>query len=111
MIHVIALITTQPGKRQELLDRIHASLPQVLAQPGCIDYTVVVDADAVGAMHTQTKFGPDTIVTIEKWESLKHLEDHSSSPLTATYYKESGPFPSIEPVIVPGRRTSWCAFE
>jgi quinol monooxygenase YgiN len=91
MIHVIAVVTTHPGKRQELLDMFHAGLPEVLAVAGCIEYSVVVDADVVGAMHTPTKFGPDTLVTIEKWESLKHLEDHSSQPLTEGYYKNVVP--------------------
>ena len=94
MIHVVAEITTQPGKRQEILDIYRAGLPDVLAEAGCVEYSIVVDAATVGPMHTQAKLGPDTFFTIEKWESLKHLEDHSSQPSMDDYHKNVVPLMS-----------------
>ncbi|MTD55512.1 putative quinol monooxygenase [Amycolatopsis pithecellobii] len=86
MIHVIAIVTAHPGKRQAILDELHAKVPLALAEEGCIEYTVTVDADVVGPMHTQTKFGEDTIIIIEKWESLDHLEAHSTAPHVEEYF-------------------------
>jgi quinol monooxygenase YgiN len=92
MLHVIAAITAQPGKRQNILDLLHPALPMVRKIPGCLEYTVVVDADVAGAMHTPTKVGPDTFVCIEKWESQEHLEAHATAPESAEYFKAVEPF-------------------
>jgi quinol monooxygenase YgiN len=91
MIHVIAVITAHPGKRQSILDEIRPRLATVLTEEGCVEYTVTIDADVVGAMHTQTRFGPDTIVIIEKWASLKHLEAHSTAPYIPEYFAAVDP--------------------
>ena len=90
MIHVIAEITAHPGKRQEILDVLHSWIPGTLPEKGCVEYTVTVDADVVGAMHSQTKYGPDSFTIIEKWESLAHLEAHSSAPGVAEYFSIVG---------------------
>lgn len=91
MIQVVAMITTQPGKRQEILNLYHGGLEKVRAEPGCIEFTVAIDAQKVGSMHTQAKFGPDTFITIEKWESLKHLEDHSNQASSEGYHENVVP--------------------
>ncbi len=91
MIHVIAIITAHPGKRQSILDVLHTWIPGVLPEEGCIEYTVTVDADVVGPMHSQTRFGPDSFAIIEKWESLQHLEAHSNSAEAAQYFSVVGP--------------------
>jgi quinol monooxygenase YgiN len=81
MIHVVAIITTKPGKRDEVLGYFRANMPAVHAEAGCVEYGPVVDAEAgPGA-----KFGPDTFVVIEKWESLDHLKAHAASPHMGTY--------------------------
>jgi len=33
----------------------------------------------------RAKYGPDTFVVIEKWESLDHLKAHAASPHMAAY--------------------------
>ena len=91
MIHVIAVITAHPGKRQAILDELHKWIPGTLAEKGCIEYTVTIDADVVGPMHTQTKFGPDTFAIIEKWKSLEHLKAHSADPHNDKYFSVVGP--------------------
>ena len=47
MIHVIALITAKPGKREEILKHARANLAAVRAEKGCIEYGPVVDAGVV----------------------------------------------------------------
>ena len=81
MIHVIAIITAKPGKREEVLAAFRANVPAVHAEAGCIEYGPAMDAEgAFGA-----KFGPDTFVVLEKWESLDHLGAHARSPHMAAY--------------------------
>jgi quinol monooxygenase YgiN len=80
MIHVLAIITTKPGKREDVLAMFRANMPAVHAEAGCIEYGPVTDADFPGA-----KFGADTFVVVEKWESADHLKAHAASPHMAAY--------------------------
>jgi quinol monooxygenase YgiN len=80
MIHVLAIITTKPGMRATVLEHFHANMPAVHAEKGCIEYGPVVDADFPGA-----KFGEDTFVVVEKWESPEALKAHAASPHMAAY--------------------------
>ena len=83
MIHVIAVITAKPGKRDTILDAFRANVPNVRAEKGCSEYAAAVDADP--ALPVQTKYGPDTFVVIEKWESMEALKAHSAAPHMAAY--------------------------
>src|SRR6185312_17362151 len=83
MIHVIALITAKPGMRAQILEAFHANMPAVHAEQGCIEYGPVVDAEGIGSF--QAKFGPDTFVVIEKWESPDALKAHAAAPHMAAY--------------------------
>lgn len=88
MIHVIAIITVQSGKRSEVLEAFVKLLPQVHAEEGCIEYQPVVDAENAGDF--QTTLGPDTYMVIEKWESMDALKAHSVSSHMAEYGKQVG---------------------
>jgi quinol monooxygenase YgiN len=83
MIHVVAIITAKPGIRAQILEAFHANMPAVHAEQGCIEYGPAIDAEGAGSF--QTKFGPDTFVVIEKWESLDALKAHGASPHMAAY--------------------------
>jgi quinol monooxygenase YgiN len=83
MIHVLAVITAKPGKREEVLKHFRANVPNVRAERGCIEYGAAVDADA--ALPVQTKYGPDTFVVVEKWESMDALKAHAAAPHMAAY--------------------------
>lgn len=83
MIHVLAIITAKAGMRDEILEAFHANMPAVHTEKGCVEYGPAVDADGAGSM--QAKFGPDTFVVIEKWESLDALRAHAASPHMAAY--------------------------
>ena len=82
MIHVVAVITAKPGKREEILGHFRANVPAVRAEKGCIEYGPAVDADGPPF---QTKLGPDTFVVIEKWASLEALKAHAAAPHMAAY--------------------------
>lgn len=81
MIHVLAIITAKPGKRAEVLEAFHANMPAVHAEVGCIEYGPAVDARGLG----DARFGPDTFVAIEKWESPEALAAHVKSAHMAAY--------------------------
>ena len=83
MIHVIALITAKPGKREEILKHFRANTPAVRAEKGCIEYGAAVDAE--NALPFQTKYGPETFVVVEKWESMDALKAHAAAPHMAAY--------------------------
>lgn len=80
MIYVVAIITAKPGQRDAVLAAFKANVPAVHAEKGCIEYGATVDADGSPA-----KFGPDTFVVIEKWESPEALRAHAQSPHMAAY--------------------------
>lgn len=83
MIHVIAIITTQPGQRAKVLEAFRANMPAVRAEAGCIEYGPAIDAEGAGKI--QTPVGPDTFVVVEKWESLDALKAHAAAPHMAAY--------------------------
>ena len=69
MIHVLAVITANAGKRAEVLAAFNANVPAVRAEKGCIEYGAAVDAE--GAPSIQVKYGEDM--------------DHRNSPLENRY--------------------------
>ena len=83
MIHVVAIVTTMPGQRETVLAAFRANMPAVHAEKGCIEYGPATDADGIGSF--QTKFGPDTFVVIEKWESVEALKAHAAAPHMVAY--------------------------
>jgi len=89
MIHVIAVITAKPGQRDTILEAFRANVPAVRAEQGCIEYGAAVDADGFGSL--QTKYGPDTFVVVEKWESPDALKAHAGAPHMQTYGAKTRP--------------------
>lgn len=83
MIHVVAIITAKPGMRDRILEAFRANMPAVHAEKGCIEYGPALDAEGVGSF--QARFGSDTFVVLEKWESLEALKAHAASPHMAAY--------------------------
>lgn len=82
MIHVLAIIACKPGQRDAVLKEFRANMPAVHAEKGCIEYGPVIDANRDGP---QAKFGDDTFVVVEKWESLEALGAHAKAPHMAAY--------------------------
>lgn len=79
MIHVIAIITAQPGMRSEIIARVRNNQPQVLAEEGCIEYRPLTDAPNASG------FGPDTLVIVEKWQDQRCLQQHAAAPHMKNY--------------------------
>ncbi|HAZ53458.1 MAG TPA: antibiotic biosynthesis monooxygenase [Franconibacter helveticus] len=72
---VIAEIRTRPGAhhRQAVLDAFRKIIPTVLAEEGCHGYAPLIDHAAGVDFQTSA---PDSIVMLEKWESVQHLQAH-----------------------------------
>ena len=83
MVHVIAVITAKQGKRAQILEHFNANVPNVHAEQGCIEYGAAVDAE--DALAIQAKWGADTFLVIEKWESMDALKAHAAAPHMAAY--------------------------
>jgi quinol monooxygenase YgiN len=83
MIHVVAVVTAKPGQRDSILRAFRANVPAVRAEKGCIEYGAAVDADP--ALPFQTKWGPDSFLVIEKWESMDALQAHAAAPHMKAY--------------------------
>lgn len=79
MLTVIAEIRTRPGAhhRQAVLDQFAKIIPTVLAEEGCHGYAPLVDA-ATDASFQAT--APDSIMMVELWETVAHLEAHLQTP-------------------------------
>ncbi len=82
-VHVLAIITAKPGLRDEILTAFRANVPAVHGEDGCIEYGATIDTEGVGSL--QTRFGDDTFVVVEKWESLAALKAHAAAPHMAAY--------------------------
>ncbi len=79
MLTVIAEIRTRPGQhhRQAVLDQFAKIIPTVLQEAGCHGYAPLVDHAAGVSFQTTA---PDSIVMVEQWESVAHLEAHLQTP-------------------------------
>ena len=86
-IHVMAVITAKTGMREKILEAFHENSSTVHQEQGCVEYIATVDANDAGAL--QAKFGDDTFVVVEKWESLTALKDHATSPHMAAYAQKT----------------------
>lgn len=83
MIHVVAVITAKPGLRDSILQAFRANVLAVKAEQGCIEYGAAIDFD--DGPKFQTKYGPDTLLVVEKWESMDALKAHAAAPHMAAY--------------------------
>jgi quinol monooxygenase YgiN len=83
MIHVIATLEFEPGKRDFVLAEFKKIVPLVRAEAGCIEYGPVIDAET--SLGMQTKIGPDSLMVIEKWETLEALKAHDVAPHMQDY--------------------------
>lgn len=88
MIHVIATINVESGKRAEFLTHFAWVTPQVRAEAGCIEYAATIDTPT--GLSAQPALRPDVVVVVEKWESLGHLNDHLVAPHMAEYRTRVG---------------------
>lgn len=83
MIHVVAIITAQPGQRAKVLQAFLANTAAVRAEEGCIEYTATIDAAGLPA--SPGSIGEDSFIVVEKWASLAALQAHAVAPHMKAY--------------------------
>lgn len=74
MIHVIATIEVRPGKREAVLREIHANVPKVRAEKGCVEYVTAVDSRI--DLPRQIPYRENAITIIEKWRTIDDIKTH-----------------------------------
>jgi quinol monooxygenase YgiN len=77
MIHVIATIQVQPGRRAEFLDEFRKIVDTVRGEAGCLEYGPTVDVET--GIAVQPKARPDVLTIVEKWADVDALEEHLSA--------------------------------
>jgi quinol monooxygenase YgiN len=83
MIHVLATIELNAGRREEFLAEFHRLMPLVRAEQGCIEYGPAVDLPT--GLPAQEPVRPQTVVVIEKWADLPALHAHLQAPHMVEY--------------------------
>ncbi|MBY0396740.1 MAG: antibiotic biosynthesis monooxygenase [Thermoleophilia bacterium] len=69
--------------REAFLDEFRRLVPLVLAEEGCLEYGPAVDEPT--DISAQGPPRPDTVVVVEKWESVAHLKAHLAAPHMEAY--------------------------
>jgi quinol monooxygenase YgiN len=83
MIHVIATVEVQAGRREAFLTEFRRVVPLVRAEPGCLEYGPTVDL--LAGLPVATPLREDVVVILEKWESLDALRTHLGAPHMQEY--------------------------
>ena len=86
MINVIASIYIKEGKSKEFIDIFKSNMPNVLKEKGCIEYVTTID---VPTGLPPQKLNSNIVTIIEKWDSLKDLQAHLSSPHMLEYREQT----------------------
>lgn len=83
MICVIATVNLKEGTRSAYLNELRKIIADVHKEQGNIEYAANVDA--ASGLPFQMPARPDTVVIIEKWESLDDLKKHMTAPHMISY--------------------------
>ncbi len=83
MIHVIATVEVQAGRRDAFLAEFRKVVPLVQAEEGCLDYGPAVDLPT--GLAAQLSARPDVVTVVERWASLEHLKRHLEAPHMREY--------------------------
>ncbi len=87
MICVIATIQVAAGRRGELIDVFRTLTPKVRAEPGCVAYTTMIDTPS--GLAAQDPIRDNTLVVVEKWESIAALSAHLKTIHMAEYFQKA----------------------
>ena len=86
MIFVLATIELAEGRRDDFLAAFQQVVPLVRAEEGCLEYGPAVDA--VTDIEKQAPLRDNTVVVVEKWESLEALNAHLVAPHMGSYREQ-----------------------
>ena len=86
MIHVIATIECNLGKRVDFIEAFKRNVPNCLAEDGCLAYGPTIDTDS--GISAQGPLRDNVVTVVEQWASLDALNAHLTAPHMATYREE-----------------------
>ena len=78
MISVLATLEIAEGRRDEFIKIFTELVPKVRAEEGCVEYAPWIDLESNIASRDEPR--ADSVVAIEKWESIEALEAHLIAP-------------------------------
>ena len=78
MIFVIATSELEDNCREKFIQIVKENIPLVLAEDGCISYTLTGDYES--GIPAQSFTGKNTVTFVECWESVEHLKAHLAAP-------------------------------
>jgi len=85
MLCVTATVNLKEGKRDAYLAELRKIIPDVRKEKGNIEYAPYIDL--ASGFPVQPPLRPDTVVIVEKWESLDALKNHMVAPHMGPYRK------------------------
>ena len=83
MIKAITMIELFESKKDAFLTNFVAVMNQIRAEKGCLEYTPLVNFPT--SLDHQKHLNDDTLVILEKWESLEDFENHLVAPHMLDY--------------------------
>ena len=83
MIYVIAVSELNPGCREQFIAAARENIPNVRAEEGCLLYEL--NGNFASGLSAQIPLDDDTVMFIEGWESMEHLQRHLESPHMAVF--------------------------
>lgn len=83
MIHVIAVVETADGKRDDYLRELHKGVPLTRAEEGCIEYSPAIDLETDFTAPVRG----NVVTIIEKWQDVRALKKHLQSSHMLEYRK------------------------
>jgi quinol monooxygenase YgiN len=83
MISVIATVSLKEGKKDAYLAELWKIIPAVRRENGCIEYAPYVHIDSGSPL--PSGLSEDTVIVIEKWESLDALRMHGQTAHMDSY--------------------------
>ncbi|MBU4273016.1 MAG: antibiotic biosynthesis monooxygenase [Planctomycetes bacterium] len=87
MLCVIATIEVAAGRRDDLLALFRELVPKVRAEDGCIEYSPMIDVH--GGLEAQSPPQDNSLVILEKWESIDALKAHLKTLHMAEYFRQA----------------------
>ncbi len=87
MICVLASIEVAAGRRDDLLALFRDLVPKVRAEEGCIEYGPLIDVSS--GLDAQTPPQENSVVILEKWESIDALKAHLKTHHMAEYFRQA----------------------
>jgi quinol monooxygenase YgiN len=86
MIHVIATLHAQKGRRNAILGAFRGIINDTLAKPGCVEYALAIHFES--GMQGQSVGNDDDVIIVEKWTDLDVLKQHLTDPGYQSWYLE-----------------------